>query len=133
MPDGFIPPSDRPKCGVAFEPGGHFTVFCKRLPHETGAHSILPEGWLREQYPEVQEFVLSMYYELWVNSGKGDQVGWRTMSLRQAWGEIAWHHAKLAVAVKEDDESLMRELAADVANMSMMLVDILDQRKLAAK
>ncbi len=84
---------------------------------------------LKLRYPEVAPFVASMYAELEANSGKGDQAGWRTMTLRQAWYEISWHAAKLAVAIRDDNEPLMRELAADVANGSMMLVDILNQRE----
>lgn len=81
---------------------------------------------LRRRYPEVAPFVRRMLIELWANRGKGDQLAWRVMSLREAWQEIAWHQAKLAVAIKDGDAELMRELAADVANGAMMLVDILD-------
>lgn len=80
-----------------------------------------------ERYPEVAPFVRAMYAELWANAGKGDQAGWRLMSLREAWGEIAWHNAKMATAIKSTDWPLVRELAADVANGAMMLTDILDQ------
>lgn len=82
-------------------------------------------------YPEVAPFVQSMYAELFANRGKGDQAGWRKMSLREAWYEISWHSAKLAVAIKEKDESLIRELSADVANGCMMLVDILNTNGVA--
>jgi hypothetical protein len=81
---------------------------------------------LRQRYPEVERFVESMYRELEANAHKGDQAGWLTMTLRQAWQEISWHAAKLAVAIKSNDETLAREYAADVANGCMMLVDILD-------
>jgi hypothetical protein len=67
-----------------------------------------------------------MYAELAANSHKGDQAAWRTMSLREAWQEISWHSAKLAMAIKEGNEPLIRELSADVANGAMMLVDILN-------
>lgn len=81
---------------------------------------------LKARYPEVEPFVESMYDELAANSGKGDQAGWRLMTLRQAWQEISWHTAKLATAIKSNNEPLTRELAADVANGCMMLVDILN-------
>lgn len=84
-----------------------------------------------DRYPEVAPFVDKMYEELWANRTKGDQAGWRAMSLREAWQEIAWHLGKLTVATKENDEPLMRELLADVANGAMMMTDILDQRKAA--
>lgn len=81
---------------------------------------------LRNRYPEVAPFVGSMYRELGANAHKGDQAGWLLMSLRQAWQEISWHSAKLAVAIKGNDEPGIREFAADVANGCMMLVDILN-------
>ncbi|MBN9141075.1 hypothetical protein [uncultured Microbacterium sp.] len=79
-----------------------------------------------DRYPEVAPFVASMYAELEANAHKGDQAGWRLMTLRQAWQEISWHTAKLAVAIKGNDDERMREYAADVANGCMMLVDILN-------
>lgn len=81
---------------------------------------------LRKRYPEVAPFVASMYRELEANAHKGDQAGWLLMPLRQAWQEISWHSAKLAVAIKSNDEQRIREYAADVANGCMMLVDILN-------
>lgn len=81
---------------------------------------------LRKRYPEVAPFVNSMYRELAENAHKGDQAGWQLMTLRQAWQEISWHSAKLAVAIKANDDASMREYAADVANGCMMLVDILN-------
>lgn len=81
---------------------------------------------LRKRYPEVAPFVNSMYRELAANAHKGDQAGWLVMTLRQAWQEISWHEAKLAVAIKSNDEARIREYAADVANGCMMLVDILN-------
>ena len=88
----------------------------------------LREPSLQERYPEVAPFVESMYEELAANAGKGDQAGWRSMTTRQAWQEISWHTAKLAVAIRDEDEALIRELAADVANGCMMLVDIINQK-----
>lgn len=81
---------------------------------------------LHAQYPEVMPFVDQMLAELWDNRGKGDQAGWRSMTLRQAWSEISWHVAKLAAAVRDEDAALMRELTADVANGAMMLFDIVN-------
>lgn len=88
---------------------------------------ILTDGSdLASMYPEVAPFVTSMYHELVANRHKGNQVGWRSMSLREAWQEIGWHSAKLAVAIKMQDEPAIREFSADVANGCMMLVDILN-------
>jgi hypothetical protein len=79
---------------------------------------------LRETYPEVERFAKRMLEELGANRSKGDQAGWRRMDLRQAWQEIAWHLAKLAVAVRDEDFALIHELAADVGNGALMLDDI---------
>lgn len=83
--------------------------------------------FLRDKYPEVMPFVEQMYKELWDNRSKGDQPAWRQMTLNNAWNEISWHNAKLAVAIRDKDPDLIRELAADVANGAMMLTDILNQ------
>jgi len=80
---------------------------------------------LRERYPEVDAFAVKMRAELWANRGKGDQAGWRAMTVRQAWSEIAWHNAKMATAIKEQNWELVRELAADVANGALMLDDLI--------
>lgn len=81
---------------------------------------------LEKVYPEVEPFVDRMYAELWANRGKGDQPAWRTMTLKEAWVEIEWHAAKLAVAIKQGDAKLIHELSADIANGAMMLDDILN-------
>jgi hypothetical protein len=81
----------------------------------------------RIKYPEVALFVDLMYRELMVNAHKGDQAGWRKMSLREAWAEISWHVGKLTHAIRTEDKALMEEHAADIANGAMMFVDILNQ------
>lgn len=81
---------------------------------------------LREQYPEVEAFAALMREQLWHNRHKGDQQSWQNMTLRESWGEIAWHEGKLAGALKLEDEPLMRELAVDVGNMAMIFLDILN-------
>ena len=80
---------------------------------------------LRDIYPEVDAFAKRMRAELWANRHKGDHAGWCSMTLRQAWGEIAWHVGKLAGALKAEDVRQMRELAADIANGALMLDDII--------
>jgi hypothetical protein len=87
-----------------------------------------PKAERETRYPEVARFVDSMYAELFANAHKGNQASWRAMNLREAWQEISWHGAKLAVAIKTQDEAAAREFAADVANGAMMLVDIINQR-----
>lgn len=89
--------------------------------------SLFPS--LKDLYPEVEPFVQTMYTELVANQHKGDQAGWRKMSIREAWGEISWHVGKLVNAIRTDDNILMREHAADIANGAMMFVDILNQKQ----
>lgn len=69
-------------------------------------------------------FVGFMEQELHANSGKGDRPGWLAMSKGEALLEIYYHLAKLQKAVKDNDPARIQELSADVANMSMMLLDI---------
>ena len=79
---------------------------------------------LKKLYPEVEAFAVQMRKELWNNRHKGDQASWRTMEVRQAWGEIAWHVGKLTAAIREGDAAKVHELAADIANGALMLDDI---------
>lgn len=92
--------------------------------------TVPSDEFLKECYPEVEEFAKQMRRELWSNRAKGDREGWLQMGLRECWGEIQWHSAKLAVAIKYGDADKIREYAADVANMAMMLDDILMTRTL---
>lgn len=69
-------------------------------------------------------FLALMRKELHANSGKGDRPGWLAMTRQTAMLEI-WHHcAKLQKAALNDESDLIREHAADVANMAMMLADV---------
>lgn len=69
-------------------------------------------------------FVVQMERELHANAGKGDRPGWLAMRPEIALLEIYYHLAKLQKAVKDDNGAGIIEYAADVANMSMMLLDI---------
>lgn len=69
-------------------------------------------------------FVSMMERELHANSGKGDRPGWLSMDRKTALLEIHYHLAKLQKATLSNDLHGVREYAADVANMSMMLVDV---------
>lgn len=69
-------------------------------------------------------FLSLMEAELHANSAKGDRPGWLAMSREVALLEIYWHTAKLSAAVKNGDAERIREHAADVANMAMMLLDV---------
>lgn len=120
-PDGFCP-----LCGHLL--GEHTALGCGVMACGCREREVIPTlEYLQARYPEVDAFARRMLAELWANRYKGDHEGWRAMSLREAWAEIAWHHAKLAVAIKDRDAGLVRELTADVANGAMMLADILTQ------
>lgn len=83
---------------------------------------------LNGKYGEVlRPFVTLMEKELHANSGKGDRPGWLSMTPETAMLEIYYHVAKLQKAVKNGDLELIKEHSADVANMSMMMVDIFGQ------
>ncbi|EOX9020342.1 TPA: hypothetical protein ND688_003195 [Pseudomonas aeruginosa] len=69
-------------------------------------------------------FLKLMEHELHANAGKGDRPGWLQMDRRTALLEIYYHLAKLQKATKDNDAAGIVEYAADVANMSMMLVDV---------
>jgi hypothetical protein len=92
------------------------------------AAPALPEvsdGPLTGKYADVLvPFVGMMETELHANSGKGDRPGWLSMSKAVGMLEIYYHAAKLQKAVKDDELPKIREYAADVANMAMMLLDI---------
>ncbi len=77
------------------------------------------------KYEEVLiPFIRMMEKELHANSGKGDRPGWLAMSADTCLLEIYYHLSKLQKSVKDGNGDGIREYAADVANMSMMLVDI---------
>ncbi len=85
------------------------------------------------KYDEVlKPFVLMMEKELRANAGKGDRPGWLAMSADTCLLEIYYHISKLQKAVKDGNGDAICEYAADVANMSMMLVDICGGLALAA-
>ncbi|GGX30333.1 hypothetical protein GCM10007242_41170 [Pigmentiphaga litoralis] len=77
------------------------------------------------KYDDVlRPFLALMEAELHANAGKGDRPGWLSMTRQTALLEIYYHVAKLQKAAKNDDAALIREHAADVANMAMMLLDV---------
>lgn len=69
-------------------------------------------------------FARLMAKELHANAGKGDRPGWLTMTPAIGMLEIYYHAAKLQKAVKTGNAEGIREYAADVANMAMMLLDV---------
>lgn len=79
---------------------------------------------LTGKYGEVlAPFLLLMDRELHANADKGDRPGWLAMDTNTALFEIYYHMAKLTYAVRKGNRAEAIEFAADVANMSMMLLD----------
>ena len=75
-------------------------------------------------YQEVtEEFQKHMITQLQENSRKGDRAGWLSCTPMQLVLEIYYHTGKLQEAVKNNDSELIKEYSADVANMSMMVLD----------
>lgn len=94
-------------------------AFAKNAPPAQAQHSV------PGKYDDVLlPFLKSMEHELHANAGKGDRPGWLQMDRRTALLEIYYHLAKLQKATKDNDAAGIVEYAADVANMSMMLVDV---------
>jgi hypothetical protein len=111
----------------------------KKLTLELAPQTI---RWL-DKHPQeqfcVESFVAMMVEELAANDGAGNRPGWLTMDRKTAIGEVHWHAAKLAVAVKDADHALrdgpddlvdglrnvqaVREFAADTAICALMVLD----------
>jgi hypothetical protein len=77
-------------------------------------------------------FLALMRRELHANAGKGDRPGWLSMDKKTALLEVHHHLAKLQKAVLSDDGPGVQEFAADVANMSMMVLDVCGGLEVAA-
>lgn len=101
-------------------------------------HALVPEGYSDpdkdhpDQLPPTKKpydqfllpFMEMMRTELAANSHKGDRAGWLSMGDRECLLELYYHLGKLQKAVRDDQPVHIVEHAADVANMSMMLLDI---------
>ncbi len=89
------------------------------------AHEANLRAEKAQKYDDVLlPFFAMMRAELHSNADKGDRPGWLEMDNKTALLEIFYHLAKLQKAVKNGDAAGIKEYAADVANMAMMLVDI---------
>lgn len=110
--------------------GGHARAILSAFIVRTEAAALsqtagVADGPLSGKYGDVlRPFVIQMERELHANAGKGDRPGWLKMSPEVALLEIYYHLAKLQKAVKDNNGPGIQEYAADVANMSMMLLDI---------
>lgn len=78
-----------------------------------------------EKYDDVLlPFLSIMRAELHANAHKGDRPGWLKMDRKTAILEVFYHMGKLHQAVHRNEASAIKEYAADVANMCMMLLDV---------
>lgn len=98
----------------------------KRLSIQKGVYSqAFPQDLPFLKYQSVLiPFVKQMAVELNDNDDKGGREGWLGMTQEQVMLEIYYHTAKLQKAIMDGDITRIREHAADVANMSMMALDI---------
>ncbi len=71
----------------------------------------------------VNAMARHMKRELLMNRRKGDRKGWLQCEPMQLVLEVYYHAGKLQNAVKTKNLSDVREYAADVANMAMMVMD----------
>lgn len=82
---------------------------------------------LPEKYDDVLlPFLSLMRAELHANAHKGDRSGWLKMDGKTAILEVFYHMGKLHQAVHRGESAAIKEYAADVANMCMMLLDVCD-------
>lgn len=89
------------------------------------ADSAQPEQVAQDRFDEVLlPFLALMRRELHANTGKGDRPGWLQMDANTALLEVYYHLSKLQKAVRSNDGPGIQEYAADVANMSMMVLDV---------
>lgn len=65
-----------------------------------------------------------MRKELIANSRKGDRPGWMRQAARNIVSDIYYHTGKLQMAVEKGDIEQVKEYAADVANLALMVVDV---------
>ncbi|MCM8743582.1 hypothetical protein [Pseudomonas koreensis] len=95
---------------------------------KTGGEFLLftaPPAPVSDKYDEVLlPFLSLMRAELHANAHKGDRPGWLQMDRNTAVLEVFYHLGKLHQAVHRDESAAIKEHAADVANMCMMLLDV---------
>lgn len=100
---------------------------CALAGYDLAHREIDTQNYLKldDKYSEfLKPFLRLMEDELHANSDKGDRDGWLQMTPENALLEIYYHVSKLQKAMKSGDIELIKEHSADVANMSMMLLDI---------
>lgn len=87
-------------------------------------HEPLPATEQNKYDVVLKPFTRLMERELHANSSKGDRPAWLKMTAGECLLEIYYHAGKLHKAVHGSQGDGILEYAADVANLSMMLTDI---------
>lgn len=104
---------------------GDHATHARRSPTETHSIALYAGSVALEKYDDVLlPFLSMMRAELHANSHKGDRPGWLQMDRKTAVLEVFYHLGKLHQAVHRDEAAAIKEYAADVANMCMMLLDV---------
>lgn len=93
-------------------------------PWHVEFHIPQPEPEPQKYDDTLLPFLAMMRNELHANAGKGDRPGWLQMSPNECLLEIYYHVSKLQKAIRHADVALIGEHSADVANMAMMMADI---------
>ncbi|MBP5120978.1 hypothetical protein [Pseudomonas protegens] len=107
--------------------GGQLWLALKTQWLPVGLHNLYtrPAEQPAQKYDDtLLPFMELMRRELHANSHKGDRPEWLKMTASTALEEIAHHFNKLDEAVGARDNPQIREYAADIANICMMLLDI---------
>lgn len=106
---------------------GESLELCQAQPEEYEVRILYtrPAEQPAQKYDDtLLPFMELMRRELHANSHKGDRPEWLKMTSSTALEEIAHHFNKLDEAVGARDNPQIREYAADIANICMMLLDI---------
>jgi len=90
------------------------------LPAAPGKSTLSSAGKeVLEKHPLVLKFANQMQIELNNNLHKGDWSEWR--DVKEILYELDYHKAKLIIALKDNNKTLVRELLADCGNFLMFL------------
>jgi len=94
-------------------------------PHHCEPSAVIgvPRSEVEEMASVVEEMAREMRMELLANVRKGNRQVWKAMPPMQLLMEVYYHAGKLQQAIVCEDKQKIREYAADVANMAMMVAD----------
>ena len=97
----------------------------RREQTDTHSLALYASNKAAEKYDDVLlPFLALMRAELHANAHKGDRPGWLQMDRKTAVLEVFYHMGKLHQAAHRNEAAAIKEYAADVANMCMMLLDV---------